>query len=128
MHPHCAPTLTVPSLSSVPRLTLLRPCGKVEEGLLQARDMDPTDGRAYVSLGKLYLTQKRFKDAGKIYADGSAATEGQNPYIWQAWATLEVRLSLGSVLFCPPPSSGSKIPKHLLCTRIFTACRLDWEM
>ena len=63
---------------------------QVEEGLRRAIDMDPTDGRAYVSLGKHYLQQRRYKDAAKVYEDGCAATQGQNPFIWQAWATLEV--------------------------------------
>ena len=36
--------------------------------------MDPTDGRAYVTLGKLLLQQKRFEEARKLYDDGAAAT------------------------------------------------------
>lgn len=36
--------------------------------------MDPTDGRAYVSLGKLLLQQKRIQEARKLYDDGAAAT------------------------------------------------------
>eukprot|EP00951_Prasinocladus_malaysianus_P026472 scaffold235025_cov50-Prasinocladus_malaysianus.AAC.1 len=53
--------------------------------------MDPTDGRAYVSLGKHFLQQRRFDDAIKVYEDGCAATQGQNPFIWQAWATAEAK-------------------------------------
>lgn len=36
--------------------------------------MDPTDGRAYVTLGKLLLQQKRIEEARKLYDDGAAAT------------------------------------------------------
>ena len=36
--------------------------------------MDPTDGRAYVGLGKLLVQQKRFEEARKLYDDGAAAT------------------------------------------------------
>uniref|UniRef100_A0A061RFL8 Psbb mrna maturation factor chloroplastic-like n=1 Tax=Tetraselmis sp. GSL018 TaxID=582737 RepID=A0A061RFL8_9CHLO len=64
---------------------------QLEAGLKDAIRMDPKDGRAYVSLGKHYLQQKRFEDAYRTYEDGCAATEGQNPYIWQAWATLEAK-------------------------------------
>jgi len=64
---------------------------EVEDGLRRAIDMDPTDGRAYVSLGKHYMLQKRYQDAANVYENGCAATQGQNPYIWQAWATLEAK-------------------------------------
>ena len=36
--------------------------------------MDPTDGRSYVSLGKVMLMQRRFDEARKLYEDGAAVT------------------------------------------------------
>lgn len=36
--------------------------------------MDATDGRAYVSLGKLLMQQRRFDEARKLYDDGAIAT------------------------------------------------------
>ncbi|DBA72955.1 hypothetical protein WJX79_002845 [Trebouxia sp. C0005] len=60
-----------------------------ESTLRRVLAMDPTDGRAYVGLGKLLVQQKRFEEARKLYDDGAAATGGLNEYIWQAWAYLE---------------------------------------
>lgn len=62
-----------------------------EAALRRVLTMDPTDGRAYVSLGKLLLQQKRIQEARKLYDDGAAATGGLNEYIWQAWAYLEAK-------------------------------------
>lgn len=36
--------------------------------------MDASDGRPYVSLGKLLVQQKRFDEARKLYEDGAAVT------------------------------------------------------
>ena len=36
--------------------------------------MDATDGRAYVSLGKLLMQQRRFEEARELYDDGATAT------------------------------------------------------
>ncbi|KAK9811400.1 hypothetical protein WJX72_003311 [[Myrmecia] bisecta] len=70
------------------RLEYQREC---EAALRKCLALDATDGRAYVSLGKLYLQQRRYDEARKLYEDGSAATLGENEYIWQAWATLEAK-------------------------------------
>lgn len=45
-----------------------------ETTLRRVLTMDPTDGRAYVTLGKLLLEQKRIEEARKLYDDGAAAT------------------------------------------------------
>ncbi len=45
-----------------------------ESDLRRVLAMDATDGRAYVSLGKLLLQQKRIEEARKLYDDGAAAT------------------------------------------------------
>ena len=45
-----------------------------EAALRKVLVMDPTDGRAYVTLGKLLLQQKRIEEARKLYDDGAAAT------------------------------------------------------
>ena len=50
--------------------------------------MDPEDGRAYVSLGKLLVQQRRYDEALQLYESGSAATGGTNAHIWTAWAYL----------------------------------------
>ena len=53
--------------------------------------MDPEDGRAYVTLGKLMVQQRRFNEALALYEAGSAATGGTNAHIWTAWAYLAGR-------------------------------------
>jgi tetratricopeptide (TPR) repeat protein len=80
----------------------------VEKGLRKAITIDPTDGRAYVSLGKYYLQARRYDEASKVYEDGCTAAQGQNPFIWQAWATLEV-----VILEIPPTVSCHLL--QLLC-------------
>lgn len=56
----------------------------------RAKAMNPADGRAYVGIGKI-LRQLGDEDAARqVYQDGCDATGGDNAYIWQAWATLEV--------------------------------------
>eukprot|EP00884_Botryococcus_braunii_P022420 jgi/Botrbrau1/8862/Bobra.50_2s0019.1 len=62
-----------------------------EAALRKCLELDPTDARTYVSLGKLLLNQRRYEEARKIYEDGCAATGGVSEYIWQAWAVLEMR-------------------------------------
>ncbi|GJN31267.1 hypothetical protein PR202_gb19647 [Eleusine coracana subsp. coracana] len=51
----------------------------------------PEDGRPYVALGKLYSKHFRFDKARAVYERGCQATQGENPYIWQAWAQVEMR-------------------------------------
>nr|CAB3501037.1 unnamed protein product [Digitaria exilis] len=51
----------------------------------------PEDGRPYVALGKLYCKQSRYDKARAVYERGCQATQGENPYIWQAWAQVEMR-------------------------------------
>ncbi|KAI8472927.1 MAG: hypothetical protein J3K34DRAFT_519304 [Monoraphidium minutum] len=62
-----------------------------EAGLRRCLESDPTDPRAYVSLGKILLLQKRFDEARKLYADGTSNTGNTNAYIWAAWGYLEYR-------------------------------------
>jgi tetratricopeptide (TPR) repeat protein len=45
-----------------------------EAGLRLCLDTDPTDPRAYVSLGRILLQQKRYDEARKLYADGTSNT------------------------------------------------------
>ena len=37
-------------------------------------EMDATDGRAYVGLGKVLVAQRRHEEARKVYEEGAAAT------------------------------------------------------
>ncbi|KAK9785605.1 hypothetical protein WJX73_006036 [Symbiochloris irregularis] len=62
-----------------------------EASLRRCLAMDATDGRPYVALGKMFVGQRRFDEARKLYENGSMATDGGNAYIWQAWATLEAK-------------------------------------
>lgn len=64
---------------------------EAEELLVRARGLDPTDGRPYVSLGRLFVQQHRIEEARALYDDGATATGGANSHVWQAWATLEAR-------------------------------------
>lgn len=45
-----------------------------EAGLRRCLESDPTDPRAYVSLGRILLQQKRYDEARTLYADGTANT------------------------------------------------------
>ena len=45
-----------------------------ESTLRRVLEMDPTEARAYVGLGKLLLTQRRIDEARKVYDDGAAVT------------------------------------------------------
>jgi tetratricopeptide (TPR) repeat protein len=59
------------------RARLLR---EVEAALLRCKDLFPEDGRPYVSLGKLYVQQRRYDEALAIYEEGCTATgERQGP-------------------------------------------------
>eukprot|EP00249_Psilotum_nudum_P018836 c26983_g1_i2 orf=157-2283(+) len=49
----------------------------------------PCDGRAYVALGNSLSKQGKYKVARAVYEDGCQAAQGENAYIWQAWAILE---------------------------------------
>lgn len=40
-------------------------------------ELDPTDGRPYVSLGKVLVMQRRYDEASKLYEEGAAATGAQ---------------------------------------------------
>ena len=70
------------------RARLLR---EAEAALRKCLEMDPEDGRAYVSLGKIMVQQRRFNEALALYEAGSAATGGTNAHIWTAWAYLAGR-------------------------------------
>lgn len=62
-----------------------------EAVLRRCLELDPTDGRPYVSLGKIYVLQRRYKEAAQLYEQGAAATGGTNAFIWTAWALLATR-------------------------------------
>ncbi len=47
---------------------------EAEELLRKCMTMDPTDGRPYVSLGKVMVMQRRYDEARKLYEDGAAVT------------------------------------------------------
>ncbi|KAJ7298760.1 hypothetical protein O6H91_19G022300 [Diphasiastrum complanatum] len=64
---------------------------KAEQLLKQCIKIWPDDGRAYVTLGKLMSKCKRFHEARKVYEEGCQVFQGENAYIWQAWALLEVQ-------------------------------------
>ncbi|GAB4821788.1 hypothetical protein N2152v2_008834 [Parachlorella kessleri] len=57
-----------------------------EAALRRCLELDPTDGRSYVSLGKILVLQRRYDEAARLYEEGAAATGGTNAYIWAAWA------------------------------------------
>ena len=46
-------------------------------------EMDATDGRAYVGLGKVLVAQRRHEEARKVYEEGAAATGGPSK-LWPA--------------------------------------------
>ncbi|KAK7348066.1 hypothetical protein VNO80_22615 [Phaseolus coccineus] len=52
----------------------------------------PEDGRPYVVLGKILSKQSKTGDAREIYEKGCQATQGENAYIWQCWAVLEMQM------------------------------------
>jgi cytochrome c-type biogenesis protein CcmH/NrfG len=47
---------------------------KAEELLRQCLEKDPCDGRAYVSLGRIYVMQQRFQEAKDLYKEGTRLT------------------------------------------------------
>ena len=70
---------------------------KSEELLRKCMAMDASDGRPYVSLGKVLVQQKRFDEARKLYEDGAAVT-GQ------------------CVASASPAYASSSLLAHLICT------------
>lgn len=66
---------------------------EAEELARKALALDPSDGRAYVALGKLLVAQRRLDEARALYDEGATATRGENAHVWQAWATLEARVA-----------------------------------
>eukprot|EP00887_Chlorella_sp_A99_P006541 scaffold3.g6541.t1 len=64
---------------------------EAEAALRRCLAMDPEDGRAYVSLGKILVQQRRYDEAATLYEEGSTATGGTNAHIWTAWANLGAR-------------------------------------
>jgi Flp pilus assembly protein TadD len=47
---------------------------EAEEGLRRCLQLDASDPRTYVVLGKLLLQQRRYDEARKLYADGCSNT------------------------------------------------------
>ncbi|XP_027331440.1 protein high chlorophyll fluorescent 107 isoform X1 [Abrus precatorius] len=52
----------------------------------------PEDGRPYVVLGKILSKQSKTGQAREIYETGCQAMQGENAYIWQCWAVLEMKV------------------------------------
>ena len=49
------------------------------EGLLRrCLEMDPCDGRAYVSLGRIYVMQQRYREARDLYKEGTRLTGAES--------------------------------------------------
>lgn len=65
---------------------------KARAAYLQVLRKDPTDPRPYVALGTMYQERGELEEAGRILAEGCAVTEGNNPFIWTAMATLEKKV------------------------------------
>ena len=49
---------------------------EVEASLRRCMELFPEDGRPYVSLGKLYVQQRRYDEALALYEEGCTATGG----------------------------------------------------
>ena len=47
---------------------------KAESLLRQCLEKDPCDGRAYVSLGRIYVMQQRYREARDLYKEGTRLT------------------------------------------------------
>ena len=62
---------------------------RATEAYLAILRADPTDARAYVSLGTIYQKHGRLAEAEQILAEGCAIAEGNNAHIWTAMANLE---------------------------------------
>lgn len=88
-----AKVATAAAIHAPTRAERLQQDGVAEAALRRCLAMDATDGRAYVGLGKVLVSQRRFDEARQLYEEGSMATDGANAHIWQAWATLESRCS-----------------------------------
>ncbi|CAJ1940850.1 unnamed protein product [Sphenostylis stenocarpa] len=66
---------------------------KEAEALLQkCISLWPEDGRPYVVLGKILSKQSKTGEAREVYEKGCQATQGENAYIWQCWAVLEMQM------------------------------------
>lgn len=76
--------------------------------------MDPSDGRAYVVLGRIMLKQRRFEEARQLYSEGCYNTGNANPYIWAAWGYLEAR--------CGKPDIARKMYDAAVCVDPAHAC------
>jgi Flp pilus assembly protein TadD len=60
-----------------------------EQRFLDLLSRDPSDTRTYVSLGTLYVRQRRFEEARRVYEAGCAVAEGGNAYLWTSMGNLE---------------------------------------
>lgn len=65
---------------------------KAESLLRKCISLWPEDGRPYVVLGKILSKQSKTSEAREIYEKGCQATQGENAYIWQCWAVLEMQM------------------------------------
>lgn len=79
-----AKVATAAAIHAPTRAERLQQDGVAEAALRRCLAMDATDGRAYVGLGKVLVSQRRFDEARQLYEEGSMATDGANAHIWQA--------------------------------------------
>lgn len=63
-----------------------------EEGLRKCISQFPGDARAYVTLGKMLVKQRRWEEARRLYAEGCQNTGSNNPYLWCSWGYLEAKM------------------------------------
>ena len=57
----------------------------------QALALDPSDGRAYLGVARSLEADGDLAGARAVYDAGTRATQGENAFLWQAWAVLEER-------------------------------------
>lgn len=62
---------------------------QAEKKFRRCIELIPQDGRAYVGLAKLLQRRGQIEEARELYTQGCDAVGGDNPFLWQAWATLE---------------------------------------
>jgi tetratricopeptide (TPR) repeat protein len=85
------PPLTRLPLSRATGATRRQLNAAVRELYAKALSYNPSDGRAYLGLARLLEKEGRVDEAREMYDQGTRATGGDNPFLWQAWAVLEER-------------------------------------
>ena len=57
----------------------------------RALEIDPSDGRGFLGAAKLFESEGAPAEARAVLEEGCRATNGENAFLWQAWAVLEQR-------------------------------------